>query len=295
VSDGGRKRIFVMGGGAALGAHQAGALQYLDEQGIKPDVLIGSSIGVVNSCVYASVGAQGVVQAWKEFQAFPRMFYPTLRNNPFTGLALSSIERLASGIEEFIDFPGLMDSSIDLEFILLNLSTGRGEMWSKRHCRDWRELRTLSRAGYSIPPLFPPVEFQGQQFVDGGLAWNVPLGYAIELEATEIYVLAPVSSTLPYLPPVTGRVAYLRRLADVLFRTIGNVGRIHASLDGGLFHGVPVTVIEPGEEFSGAGLRLLFHSSPEKAERLLAAGYRDAKRAVNRPAVEEPVGRLHAV
>jgi len=84
-------------------------------------------------------------------------------------------------------------------------------------------------------------------------------------------------------------------LFDVLFRTIGNVGRIHANLENGLFHDIPVTVIEPGEEFSGAGLRLLFHSSPEKAERLLAAGYRDAKRAVNRPPVEEPAGRLHAI
>ena len=44
------RRIFVLGGGAALGAHHVGALRYLEEQGITPDVVVASSIGVINAC-----------------------------------------------------------------------------------------------------------------------------------------------------------------------------------------------------------------------------------------------------
>ena len=44
------KRVFILGGGAALGAHHVGALKYLEEQGIRPDVIIASSIGVINAC-----------------------------------------------------------------------------------------------------------------------------------------------------------------------------------------------------------------------------------------------------
>lgn len=38
------RRIFILGGGASLGAHQVGALRYLEEQGIRPDAIVGSSI-----------------------------------------------------------------------------------------------------------------------------------------------------------------------------------------------------------------------------------------------------------
>ena len=50
------KRVFILGGGAALGAHQVGALKYLAEQGITPDAFVASSIGVLNACVYGSGG-----------------------------------------------------------------------------------------------------------------------------------------------------------------------------------------------------------------------------------------------
>ena len=51
-----QKRVFILGGGAALGAHHVGAMRLLDEQGIKPDAIVGSSIGVINACCYVSGG-----------------------------------------------------------------------------------------------------------------------------------------------------------------------------------------------------------------------------------------------
>lgn len=284
----------MLGGGAALGAHQVGALKYLEETGIKPDVLICSSIGVINACVYGTGGVPALEEAWTNFRALSHVFSPTWKDNPITGLSLSSIDRLASSLEEFMDFPKLLESRLDLQFILLNLSRGRGEMWSNHQCRDWRELRTIARAGYSIPPLFPPIRFRGNDYIDGGLAWNVPLGYTLEVQATEIFIIAPISSQLPYHGPFKSRIAYLRRVLDVLFRTIGNTGRIHTRLDGGFFHGTPVTVIEPGEDLSGFSLGGLFNSYPEKATRLIAAGYRDAKRAIERPQ-KVAERKLHAV
>ena len=47
-------------GGASRGAYQAGCLKRLEEEGIKPDLIIGSSIGVCNSLVYASGGAEAL-------------------------------------------------------------------------------------------------------------------------------------------------------------------------------------------------------------------------------------------
>ena len=58
------RRVFILGGGASLGAHQVGALRFLEEQGIRPDAVVGSSIGVVNACVYARGGVELLERAW---------------------------------------------------------------------------------------------------------------------------------------------------------------------------------------------------------------------------------------
>ncbi len=291
----GRKRVFILGGGAALGAHQVGALKYLEEIGIKPDALICSSIGVINGCVYGTGGVIALEEHWKNFSSLSKVIYPTRKDNPITGLSLFSIDRIATTIEEFIDFPKLFDSRLDLEFILLNLSRGHGEMWAQKMCKDWRELRSVVRAGYSIPPLFPPVDIRGEFYTDGGLAWNIPLEHALEIDATEIYVLAPIASHLPYHAKFDSTFGYYKRLLDVLWRTIGNMGHLYARIEEGRFHDVPVTIIEPGEELSGFSPLALFSSTPERAERLIAAGYRDAKRTLERPPVAAASSRAKAV
>ncbi len=278
-----QKRVFILGGGAALGAHQVGVLKYLEEISIKPDALICSSIGVINGCVYGSGGIPALEEGWAHFRSLAKVVNPTTTDNPITGLSLFSIEKVAASLEEFMDFPKLLESRLDLEFILLNLSRGRGEMWSHAMCNSWQELRTVTRAGYSIPPVFPPIEIRGEYYIDGGLAWNIPLEHALEINATEIFVLAPISSQLPYHANFKNMLDYLGRLADVLWRTIGNMGHLYARIEDGCFHGVPVTIIEPGEEMSGLSVMGLLNSYPEKSKRMIASGYRDAKRAMERP------------
>jgi predicted acylesterase/phospholipase RssA len=289
-----QQRVFILGGGAGLGAHQVGALKYLDERGIKPDVLICSSIGVINGCVYGSGGVLALEEAWRNFYSLPLMM-PSWRDNPLRGLSLFSMDRLSSRLEEFMDFPKLFDSRIDIEIILLNLSRGTGQMWSSHDCGSWEELREVVRAGYAIPPLFPPVAIRGEHYIDGGLAWNIPLEHALECGATEIYVLAPIASQLPYKASFGGMLDYVGRLFDVLWRTIGNMGHLYARIIDGKFHGVPVTVIEPGEELSGFNILGLFNNTPRRARKLIAAGYRDAKRTLERPPVCEAPRVLKAV
>jgi NTE family protein len=274
------KRVFILGGGAALGAHQVGALRYLEEQGIRPDAIVGSSIGVINACAYACGGLANLERAWDDFRSLPRIISPSLRHNPVLGLSLFSMDRLSTAVEQHIDFREAFASPLELAFVVLNLSRGAGEVRGKETCADWRALRTLSRAGYAIPLLFPPVQIGQDWFVDGGFAWNVPLEHALGMGATEIYLLAPIASQLPYVSRFSTFVGFVQRFIDVMWRTIGNMGYLYALLEDDRFHGVPVTVIEPGEEWSGFGPFAVFQAYPEKSRRLMAAGYRDAKRVL---------------
>jgi predicted acylesterase/phospholipase RssA len=275
-----QKRVFILGGGAALGAHHVGALKFLEEQDVRPDAIIASSIGVINACAYATGGVTQLETAWRNFSSLSRIVSPSLRHNPVVGLSLFSMDRLSDAIERFVDFEKVYASPLDLEFVLLNLSRGRGEVHAKAGCADWRELRTIARAGYAIPMLFPPVEFRGDWFVDGGFAWNIPLDRAIDLGATEIYLLAPIASELPYRARFRTFAGFIQRFIDVMWRTIGNMGYLYAPIQNGYFHGVPVTVIEPGEQWSGFGPLAVFNAYPRKNRNLMSAGYRDAKRAV---------------
>src|SRR5688572_19246060 len=275
-----QKRVFILGGGAALGAHHVGVLRFLEEQGIKPDVIVGSSIGIINACCYVSGGVPQLGDAWNSFYSIPRIISPSFKHNPIFGHSIFSMDRLSGAIEEYIDFPKIFESRIELEFVLLNVSRGRGEVYSKRDCEGWRDLRTLSRAGYAIPFLFPPVQFRKDWFVDGGFAWNIPLEHALGLGATEIYLLAPIASQLPYQGRFGGMMSFLRRLTDVMWRTVGNMGYLYARMENGRLHDVPVTVIEPGEQYSGFGPLHVFNAYPSKNRALMDAGYRDAKRVM---------------
>lgn len=276
------KRVFILGGGASLGAHQVGALKLLEEQGVEPDAIVGSSIGVLNACLYASGGVELLESVWTGVRTLG-MLRPSLRHNPVTGLSFFSADPFARAVEPHIDFEALRRSPLELSFILLNLSRGRGEFFSNQHVKDLDEMRQLVRAGYALPGVFPPVRFRGDWYADGGLAWNVPLLQAVEMGATEIFVLALISTELPYKERFTGLSDYFGRLLDVLWTVLGNAGYSTTRIeDDGTYRGVPVTVIQPSEAYAGLDVVRLLSSNPERSRRLVTTGYADAKRELAR-------------
>ena len=84
-----------------------------------PDwAIIGSSIGVINACGYATGGVSQLETAWRNFSSLSRIFSPSLRHNPLVGLSLFSMDRLSVAVEEHVDFPKVFESRLDLEFVL---------------------------------------------------------------------------------------------------------------------------------------------------------------------------------
>src|SRR5260221_11500997 len=90
---------FILAGGASRGAYQAGCLKRLEEEDIRPDLIIGSSIGVCNSLVYSSGGAEALWAFWSEAVSLPRVLSPSLRHNPVLGNSFFSMDALAGMVE----------------------------------------------------------------------------------------------------------------------------------------------------------------------------------------------------
>ena len=103
-----RKTAFILAGGASRGAYQAGCLKRLEEEGIEPDLVVGSSIGVCNSLMYTSGGAEALWAFWSRALSLPRVLDLSLRKNVLFGNSLFSMDRLVRYVEKEVDFERLL-------------------------------------------------------------------------------------------------------------------------------------------------------------------------------------------
>lgn len=269
------KRVFILGGGAAFGAHQAGALEQLTLSGIRPDALIGSSVGIVNALLYVGAGCKPMIENWTKINSARVLIGPSLIHNPFLGNSLMSMDRMVEWLEGNVDFKRAFESPIELSFVLLNLSNGRTYLRGNRTEKNADDFRIVSRIGYRVPILYPPIKFEGHYWCDGGLSWNIPLEHAIQMGADEIYILSVIRQDIPQwrVFPSLAHVSY--RLLEVMWAHQGNSSRVRALINRGSYHGARIIDVEP-REYLGADPLSILWTSPSKARRLIEMGRQDA-------------------
>ena len=274
------KTAFILAGGASRGAYQAGCLKRLEEEGVVPDLIIGSSIGVCNSLVYMSGGAEGLWAFWSRAVSLPRVFTPSLRHNPLTGNSLFSMDGLVQMVESEVDIDACFQSEVELTYIVANLSAGREELRGNRTEATVDRFQAVTRMGYAIPILHPLVELDGDLYADGGFLWNVPFEYAEEWGAEDVYILSVIPSELPRADSLRFVPQVAQRMYDVFWRTFGNSSYLEKRLDEGRYRGMRVTVLEPSPRdgmFDPIGM---LNAHPGKSKRFLLEGYRDTDRAL---------------
>lgn len=277
-----RKTALIFQGGASRGAHQAGAMKYLDEIGIRPDVIIGSSIGVINACLYATGGVQRMLEFWRSFKANPLLSGISLHENILLGNSLLSMRKAFEYIESFFDFQKILRSRIEVSFILTNLSTGSGELRSNRTEKACEDLRTISRIGYTIPGLYAPIEFEGDYWCDGGFVWNVPFEYALERGATRIFMLLCIGRELPREDKFKNIYQVLTRFYDVMWVHTASGGIMHRDFKDAMYRDAEVYVVEPSLYLGGFGMMNLLTFDPSKAEKYIEQGYKDAREQIGK-------------
>lgn len=275
------RTAFILAGGASRGAYQAGCLKRLEEEGIVPDLVIGSSIGVCNALVWASGGSEALWGFWSRAMSLPQVLDVSLTKNALLGNSFFSMDKLARYIEAEVDFERCFASQTELTFILANLSEGREELRGNRTEEDAERFRMVSRAGYTIPILHPLIDIDGDLYADGGFLWNVPFEYAEECGATHIYVLSVIPSELPRADSLRFVPQVATRMYDVFWRTFGNSSYLEKNLEKGRYRGIEVTVLEPGAETGMFDPVAMLHAHPGKSRKLLLQGYRDTEQALH--------------
>ena len=158
-----------LGGGAARGWAHIGVLERLEEAGITPSVVTGTSIGAVVGAAYAA----GKLDGLKKFALSlnSRRTLGLLDLNP-TGTGLINGRRLARLLER--DLEGVLTQNLPVTFaaIAAELKTGH-EFWLSEG-----PLVPNVQASYALPGIFPPVLMNGRWLIDGAVVNPIPVSTA---------------------------------------------------------------------------------------------------------------------
>jgi NTE family protein len=195
------KVALVLGGGGVLGATQVGMLRALLEAGVRPDLILGTSVGAVNGAVFAAdpseAGVQKLTDLWRSMSD-SGIFSDTVVARATT-LArhrthLYSPAPFVRQLEEHLP-AGFEDLQVPFQCVAASIERA-GAHWFTTG-----RLAEAVLASSSVPGLLPPAEIGGEHFLDGGLVHSIPVGRALALGASEIYVLHVGRIEQPLVPP----------------------------------------------------------------------------------------------
>ena len=195
---------FVLGGGGVLGAVEVGMLRALLERDIVPDLVLGTSVGALNGAMVARQPDLDVVDRLTELWAATAQSRDVYGDRP-----LRTVRRAVStGTHIYSSAPAaarLEDELGDSTFEDLPVPFGVCAASIERAAEHWFTTGPIVPAilaSAAVPGLLPPrVETDGEHFLDGGLVNSVPVGRAVELGATRVFVL----QVGPHRPAPQGR------------------------------------------------------------------------------------------
>ena len=186
------KTAFVLGGGGVLGAVEVGMLRALFERGVRPDLVLGTSIGAFNGALVASQPDLAVVERltelWQSMSSAREAGYGdralrTVRRAVASGTHLWSAEPLRQRLEEQLG--DLTFEELPVTFQVCAASIER----SAEHWFSSGRVVDAVVASAAVPGLLPPAVVDGEHYLDGGIVNSIPLGRAVGLGATRVFVL----------------------------------------------------------------------------------------------------------
>ena len=209
--------VFVLQGGGALGAYQAGAFEALAKHARHPDWVAGISIGAINAALIAGNPPEKRVErlrsfweritsaipsslwtstddqfrswvnnwsaAWAASFGLPGFFRPRMGATAWSSGADPSLpsiydtEPLRESLVELVDFDLVNDGPTRLSVGAVEVHSGNFRFFDSRDTRIGPEHVMASGA---LPPGFPAVEIEGKQYWDGGIVSNTPLRHVVE-------------------------------------------------------------------------------------------------------------------
>ncbi len=163
-----------LGGGAARGFAHVGVIQVLEEAGLRPQFVTGTSAGSLVAAIYASgkspTQLQQVAETMEE-AAIADWILPIFNRGMLRGEALARYVNTQVGGALIETFP------IPLGIVATDLHSGQAILFQRG------DTGTAVRASSAVPAVFQPVKIGEREYVGGGLVSPVPVRFARQMGA----------------------------------------------------------------------------------------------------------------
>jgi NTE family protein len=203
---------------------QVGAVRALLEAGVKPDLLVGTSIGAANATGLALwgvnlAGIEILERTWQDAagaslldRRLSLLFLRRMLGRPNTNGSRHIAQFLnAKGITPDLRFDQV--SGVRLALVGADLISGQPVIYGQDPSQSVLEGVLASTA---LPPWFDPIEKDGQHIIDGGFLSNLPIEPALTMGATEIIALDLKESDNPDGDIGNGVVQYVDKVSAAI-------------------------------------------------------------------------------
>jgi len=171
-----------LGGGAARGFAHIGVIQALEEAGIRPDLVVGTSAGSLVAALYASGR-----RAAELVQLADAMDESAITDWAFPGRGLIRGEALARFVREHTGGRTIEQLALPLGIVATDLDSGAPILFQRG------DIGIAVRASSAVPAVFQPVRIGAREYVDGGLVSPVPVRFARQMGA-ELVIAVDISA-----------------------------------------------------------------------------------------------------
>lgn len=200
-----------LGGGAARGFAHIGVIQVLEEAGIQPSLVVGTSAGSLVAALYAN-GKSGAelqhIAETMEEATFADWTLPIFSRGMLRGAAL------ARYVSTQVDGRPIESMALPLGIVATDLNSGLGVLFRRG------DTATAVRASSAVPALFQPVKISGREYVDGGLVSPVPVRYAQQMGAD--LIIAVDISNAPEGNPASDTLQILMQTFAIMGKSIND-------------------------------------------------------------------------
>jgi NTE family protein len=187
MAEAGKKPVRIglaLGGGAARGFAHVGVIAVLEEAGLRPNLVVGTSAGSLVAALYASGKTSAQLQQTAlnmEEVAITDWMLPIFGRGMFRG------DALARYVNDLVANRLMENMAIPLGIVATDLNSGQAVLFQRG------DTGTAVRASSAVPAVFVPVKINGREYVDGGLVSPVPVRFARQMGA-DVVVAVDISS-----------------------------------------------------------------------------------------------------
>ena len=173
-----------------LGAHEVGMLAALADAGIRPDLVVGTSIGAINGVFVAAdpvESARRLESVWRSDEV-----RTVFRSSLFGQLGTAGPVRHPCALERAVATAARAapaGAAVRRAAGAVPVRRGQRGAGRARPGSISGPLIPAVLASAAVPGLLPPVRINGEHHFDGGLVHSIPVGRAVQLGARRVFVL----------------------------------------------------------------------------------------------------------